>query len=149
MTGDREEVRVAIVSWEEAREACLEVRREVFVAEQGVPEEVEVDGLDPGCSHALAVDGSGRPVGTARLLPGGRIGRMAVRRPWRRRGVGARLLEALEAEAARRGLPRVTLHAQVRAQAFYAARGYRPEGEEFWEAGIRHRAMVKDLAPGS
>ena len=149
MSGDRAEngVRVALVSWEEAGPDCLQVRTRVFVEEQGVPVEIEVDGRDPGCAHALARDASGRPVGTGRLLPDGRIGRMAVVPEWRGRGIGRRILGLLEAEARRRGLRRVTLHAQTHARGFYEAAGYRVEGGVFEEAGIPHVAMGKDLAP--
>jgi len=138
-------VGVAVVTWEEAGADCLRVRTRVFVEEQGVPLEVEADGRDPGCAHVLARDPTGRPVGTGRLLPDGRIGRMAVLPEWRGKGIGRRILGLLEAEARRRGLRRVTLHAQTRAQGFYEAAGYRVEGGVFEEAGIPHVTMWKDL----
>ena len=134
---------VEIVSWEQAGKACLEVRCRVFVEEQGVPMDVEMDGLDPGCVHALARGPDGSPVGTGRLLPEGRIGRMAVLPAWRGRGVGREILSALESEARRRGHGRVLLHAQVAARGFYEAAGYRAVGGVFQEAGIPHVAMEK------
>ncbi|GAB4256938.1 GNAT family N-acetyltransferase [Deferrisoma sp.] len=136
---------VRVVGWPEAEEAATRVRTEVFVHEQGVPPEIEMDDLDPACAHALAEDAAGRPVGTGRLLPDGRVGRMAVLRAWRGRGVGRRILEALEAEARRRGMKTLRLHAQVAARGFYEKLGYRAHGPVFQEAGIPHVEMEKDL----
>ncbi|WP_245693446.1 GNAT family N-acetyltransferase [Deferrisoma camini] len=146
MEGRREGgVRVRIVGWAEAGEACLGIRTRVFVEEQGVSMSIEVDGLDPTCVHALAVGPGGEPVGTGRLLPDGRIGRMAVLPGWRGRGVGRGILEALEAEAGRRSMARVRLHAQVSAQGFYEKLGYRARGPVFEEAGIPHVEMEKRI----
>ena len=80
------------VTWDASQVELLEVRREVFVVEQGVPEEIEIDEHDPVSIHFLARDAAGVPIGTARLLPEGRIGRMAVLALWRRSGVGRALL---------------------------------------------------------
>ncbi len=146
MTGP--DAAVTVVTWADAADACLAVRTRVFVEEQGVPEGVEVDGRDPDCVHALARDRAGRPVGTARLLPDGRIGRMAVLPAWRGRGVGRRLLAALEAAAARAGIRRAVLHAQVSARGFYEAAGYAARGGVFHEAGIPHVEMTKELGSG-
>lgn len=121
------------------------VREPVFVHEQGVPRDIELDALDPACIHVLARDADGRPIGTGRLAPDGRIGRMAVLAAWRGRGVGRALLRRLVEAAAERGLPEVHLHAQVDAEGFYAAEGFLPEGERFEEAGIVHQAMRRRL----
>jgi predicted GNAT family N-acyltransferase len=91
--------------------------------------------------HALAESATGEAVGTGRLMPDGRIGRMAVLAAWRSRGVGAAMLEALMAEARRQGLREVYLHAQSRAKDFYLRHGYAIEGEEYLEAGIPHIGM--------
>jgi predicted GNAT family N-acyltransferase len=127
---------------------ALALREEVFVGEQGVPAALEHDALDATAFHVVALD-DGRCVGTGRMLrqPGGaaRVGRMAVARGARRRGVGARLLAALEERARAEGLAVVELHAQVHAQAFYARHGYAPEGAPFEEAGIAHVVMRKRL----
>ncbi len=117
------------------------VRETVFVQEQQVPLEEEWDALDPLCRHVIARDGSGAPIGTGRLTPERKIGRMAVLREWRGRGVGDALLIALLAEARDSGWPSVSLHAQVSAEAFYARHGFVPYGERFWEAGIEHQSM--------
>lgn len=117
------------------------IRTEVFVHEQRVPPEEELDAMDVRCVHALARDSGGRPIGTGRLLPDGHIGRMAVRREWRGQGVGALLLAALMAEARERGDAEVVLAAQLQARGFYARYGFIEEGDTFVEAGIEHRLM--------
>lgn len=117
------------------------VREAVFVREQGVPAELEWDGLDAAALHAVAIATSGHAIGTARLLDDGHIGRMAVLAPWRGRGVGSAMLERLLEAARDRGLPAVLLNAQTHAIAFYARHGFAREGSEFLDAGIPHVAM--------
>ena len=133
--------RASEVSWERQGNALSEVRRTVFVEEQEIDPEEEWDGEDPRCRHFLAVDEGGRPIGTARLMPSGQIGRMAVLEPWRGRGVGARLL-ALAVSAARDTGLSVFLHAQADAVGFYERAGFRVRGDPFSEAGIEHRMMT-------
>jgi predicted GNAT family N-acyltransferase len=123
------------------------VREKVFIEEQRVPRELEWDEWDERSKHAVACDWRGRAIGTARLLPDGRIGRMAVLPEWRRRGVGAALLEALLALARERRMPRVTLHAQTHAAGFYRRFGFSERGGEFLEARIAHVEMTLELAP--
>lgn len=137
--------RVRLVDWRDASAVLSRIRTTVFVGEQNVPPEMEIDGRDPECAHALAESGSGEAVGTGRLMPDGRIGRMAVLARWRNRGVGAAMLEALVAEARRRGLREAYLHAQVRARDFYLRHGFAVEGEEYLEAGIPHVGMRMKL----
>ncbi|MCR6627456.1 MAG: GNAT family N-acetyltransferase [Pseudoxanthomonas sp.] len=126
--------------------AVHQVRDVVFVQEQQVPRELERDALDPLSHHVVARDASGTSIGTARLTPEHRIGRMAVLSAWRGRGVGDALLAALLDEARRRQWPDVSLHAQVAAEAFYARHGFLPEGERFFEAGVEHQTMRRVLA---
>ena len=133
--------RVVVGAWEDLGPQASRIRSEVFVHEQNVPPELELDPLDIQCVHAIAYAADGRAVGTGRLLPDGHIGRMAVRRPWRGRGVGSLLLAALMAEARRRGDREVVLASQSHAQDFYARHGFEPEGETFMEAGIPHVLM--------
>lgn len=129
-----------------ARHALLHgVRHAVFVGEQQVPAELETDDLDPLSHHVVALDADGHAIGTGRLTPQRRIGRMAVLPGWRGRGVGEALLQALVAEAARRGWGEVSLHAQVHARDFYARNGFLPEGAEFEEAGIVHQTMRRRM----
>ena len=138
--------RVQLVDFHDALGELRGVRDEVFVGEQGVPVELEHDALDPLCVHVLARVLDGTPIGTARLTPDHHIGRMAVRAPWRGRGVGDALLLALVDEARKRGWPEVRLNAQVSAIGFYERHGFQLEGERFVEAGIEHQAMHRPLA---
>ena len=134
--------RVDTVPWNAGREPLSAIRREVFVREQGVSEAEEWDGLDAQCTHVLARDRHGTPIGCARLLPDGRIGRMAVLREWRGRGVGAALLRALLTVALAHGGPRPWLQAQEHALGFYRRLGFVARGPRFLDAGIPHREMV-------
>lgn len=134
-------LRVRVGGWAELANDCSAIRREVFVAEQGVPERIEMDGKDDGALHVLATSG-GRGIGTGRLLLGdGKIGRMAVRKEFRGAGVGGAMLGLLLEEARERGVTRVYLNAQVEAVRFYADFGFQTVGDEFVEAGLRHRRM--------
>lgn len=123
------------------------VRETVFILEQKVPEEEEWDDLDPRCHHVLARDEAGRPVGTGRLTPEHKIGRMAVLREWRDKGVGSALLVALVDKARSLGWTEVRLNAQVSALDFYARHGFEPYGPRFMEAGIEHQAMRRAIEP--
>ena len=125
------------------------VRHQVFVQEQGVPAALERDVLDAVCIHVLAHDAQGRPIGTGRLSPEGRIGRMAVLPDWRGRGVGEALLQELVRAATEAGLAHVNLHAQLPAQAFYARQGFLPQGAHSVEAGIVHQPMTRALGSAS
>lgn len=135
-------------------EACFAVRKEVFVVEQGVAEEIEYDAYDAGAVHVLACGPDGAPLGTGRLLHGsaavgrtgadasvGSLGRLAVTAAARGLGVGAALVLAIEDEARRLGLRAVDLHAQTRAVGFYERLGYVAYGPEFADAGMPHVAM--------
>jgi predicted GNAT family N-acyltransferase len=121
------------------------VREPVFVLEQNVPIELEWDELDPRCHHVLARDNDHRPIGTGRLTPERKIGRLAVLKEWRGRGVGDALLQALIDQARHLGWDEVSLHAQVDAIGFYEKWGFEPYGEQFEEAGIRHQSMKLSL----
>lgn len=134
--------------WGFARAQAAPIREAVFVHEQGVPVEMEWDEFDSVSTHAIAWQGQGSQrfaVGTARLLPDGHIGRMAVLKAHRGQGIGAAMLKALLAAAAEKGMPRVVLHAQCHAEAFYRRFGFEAEGETFLEAGILHVLMTRTL----
>jgi predicted GNAT family N-acyltransferase len=127
--------------WSALRADAQAIRIEVFVEEQNVPAELEMDEMDAVCLHAVAYDPSGMPVGTGRLLPDGHIGRMAVRKVARGSGIGGVLLQGLMAQARARGHDHVALSSQSHAAPFYARHGFVKEGDEFFEAGIAHIAM--------
>ncbi len=154
--------RIAVAA-EPELDGCYAVRREVFVVEQGVPQDVEMDAYDAHAVHLLATsEPDGRPVGTARILHGAVarrkypgavaddltavLGRLAVGRSARGTGLGAALVRAVEDEARRLGLTQVYLEAQTHALGFYERLGYAVYGPQFDEgSGIPHRAMRRTL----
>ena len=137
-------LRIDLLPWEKARDHAAPIRFAVFVEEQGVPREIELDEMDGACVHAVAFEGD-RAVATGRLLPDGHIGRVAVLKPWRGRGIGSRMLGRLIEQARSRGDREVALSAQVHAVAFYRAHGFVEEGDAYLEAGILHQAMRRVL----
>src|SRR5215470_15133888 len=138
---------IRLMSWPEALPLARRVREKVFIEEQKVPRELEWDDGDERSDHVIACGPVGEAIGTARLLPDGRIGRMAVLKEWRGRGVGAALLLALLARARGRAMPRAVLHAQVHAAGFYRRFGFSEQGGQFDEAGIPHVEMTLELFP--
>lgn len=136
---------IRIVDWSHAEDKLRAVRLAVFVVEQNIPEELEWDEQDAASRHALAEDAAGVPIGCARLLPDGHIGRVAVLSEWRGRGVGAAMLVRLIELARERGDRRVRLHSQTQAASFYARYGFEPVGSPFMEAGIPHQTMERVL----
>jgi len=133
--------RVVLGDWATLKAAARLVREEVFIQEQLIPEEEEWDDLDDVCLHAVAYDAKGEVLGTARLLPDGHIGRMAVLVHGRGSGVGGAILLKLMQEAQARGHKDVVLSAQIRAEKFYSRHGFVREGEEYLDAGIPHVQM--------
>jgi predicted GNAT family N-acyltransferase len=129
---------------DEAKARAFGIRMRVFVSEQGVPRDIELDDDDQHAIHFLATS-SGRAVGTARLVMRGKkakIGRMAVLKKYRRKGIGAALLTRVIAAAKHRGARIIFLHAQMTVIEFYEKMGFRCVGPVFDEAGIAHRQMV-------
>lgn len=136
------EFNIIPAEWELDRDRLLSVRRIVFVIEQEVPEEIEIDEFDPLSIHILAIDSAlKQPIGTARLLPDGRIGRVAVLKEWRKRGVGIALMNSLIEKCRSENRKEITLNAQVETIGFYEKLGFVAMGDEFEEAGILHRSM--------
>ena len=140
------EITVKVVETEEDMEQAVGIRFRVFVDEQAVPPEIELDEYDAVATHALALR-DGVAIGTGRVIVEGdsaRIGRMAVDREHRRDGVGGLVLRFLEDEAREQGAGEFVLHAQEYVKAFYAGHGYEEHGDVFMEAGIRHVKMRKE-----
>ena len=137
---------VKAADWQTDAATLCAIRLRVFVEEQHVPLELEWDGEDERCEHALAYAPDKTPVGTGRLLPDGRIGRLAVLPEWRGQGAGSALLEYFMELARDKGFNAVRLHAQTRATAFYARHGFEAHGDEFMDAGIPHVEMSRVLS---
>lgn len=124
------------------------VRRRVFVEEQRVPMELEIDEYEDEATHFVAyIDGE--PVGTARLRwkdhLTAKAERVAVMKPYRGNGIGKLLMQALEEEARRKNATSIQLHAQIQAQQFYERLGYKAYGDLFFDANIKHIAMKKNF----
>jgi predicted GNAT family N-acyltransferase len=129
------------------RESCMRIRMEVFVDEQKVSRDEEIDGLDDISFHYVAVDGLAA-VATARLIPRGgtaKIGRVAVSRSVRGRGIGLALMRYVLRDAAGVGFTEAVLDSQTYAMPFYTRLGFVAEGDEFLDAGIRHFRMRRAL----
>jgi predicted GNAT family N-acyltransferase len=137
---------IRIADWLDDSPALRRVREMVFIREQGVPVELEWDEFDMNGLHLLAVDSAQNAIATARLLPNGVIGRMAVLREWRGKGVGSALLLRVLEEARKKQIKRITLSAQLHASGFYVRFGFQTAGEEFMDAGIPHIGMSLQLS---
>lgn len=146
------EIRITVAKKEEEINAALDLRRDVFVREQQVPESLEQDEWDSTAIHFLAY-ASDLVVGTARLRPIGsktaKVERVAVLAPFRRRGIGRALMEKIECYAKDLKMSEIILHAQDHAVPFYKKLGYRVQGTPFMDAGIPHLKMSKQLSEGS
>ena len=136
------------VETESELEAAIQVRFRVFVSEQSVPPEEELDEADSSATHAIALF-QGQVIGTGRLMRRDdatvQVGRMAVDAAWRRKGIGGQILEFLEETARIEGVRHSVLHAQEYVKSFYVAHGYRENGDTFLDAGIPHIEMSKEL----
>jgi predicted GNAT family N-acyltransferase len=137
-----ESITLRPASWTGDRAALESVRRQVFVHEQGVPEPDEWDAADVTCHHVLALKEKRDAVGTGRLEPTGKIGRVAVLPQYRGTGVGSEIVSHLVNLATELGFTQVYLHSQTTAVGFYERFGFRAEGPEFDEVGIPHRRML-------
>lgn len=138
----KNELNIRVADWQKDNAALRSIRETVFINEQSVPPELEWDSDDQAATHFLACTGD-YPIGTARLLADGHIGRVAVLKDWRGSGIGAMLMKAAIRTAEEAGLARQFLTAQVHATAFYERLGFKVVSEEFLEAGIPHVDMVR------
>lgn len=144
MSKESIEPELRTVPWAEGRDILRDLRERVFIEEQGVPREVEWDGRDEDCIHVLALL-DGNPVGCGRLMPDGKVGRMAVLSDHRGKGVGAAMMSHIVEAAKDKGFARLYLHAQQHAAPFYRRAGFEPRGATFEEAGIPHVSMHLNL----
>lgn len=147
MSSDKKPYSIKRVTWQDSETELRILREFVFIGEQNVPADLEWDGKDESCVHILAQDKKGRGIGTARMTPEGQIGRMAVLRAWRKRGVGSDMLTALITIARARQMTRVQLDAQTHAIDFYLRHNFIAQGETFMDAGIPHQHMTRALPP--
>lgn len=136
------EYTIIATSWQDHKEELSAVRRQVFIEEQHVPEDMEWDEYDITSQHVLALDKNGQPVGTGRLKSDGQIGRMAVIRQWRNNGIGTAMLQKILQLAEDANIKQLYLHAQTSAIEFYHRHGFIADSEEYMEAGIPHRTMT-------
>lgn len=138
-------VTIRPASWQQDNAALRLIRKQVFMQEQNVPDELEWDGEDDDAFHLLAEDNEGNPIGTARMLSDGHIGRVAILAPWRGHGVGTALMQRLLQQARDDGHRTVFLDAQLDAIDFYRRLGFKEEGKTFLDAGILHRHMLLSI----
>lgn len=141
----RDDFHLEPASWAVDEDDLKRVRTEVFLVEQAIPESEEWDAFDPPSVHVLARDRDGFPIGTGRLTPERTIGRMAVVKQWRGRGVGDAIMQHLLERARALRYIAIELHAQTHAIPFYARFGFIPYGDEFVECKIPHRMMRAEL----
>ena len=134
-------VSINLVDWKEKQAEIVFVRTQVFVREQKVPVEIEMDDRDAVCQHVLAYDQKHNPVGTGRIDAGGKIGRMAVLPLYRKKGIGGQILQTLIQYGRKNRIQQFYLSAQLHAVGFYEKYGFTPYGEPFEEAGIPHIMM--------
>ncbi|BFM16225.1 GNAT family N-acetyltransferase [Maricurvus nonylphenolicus] len=133
---------IKIIDWEIESSAATNLRREVFIVEQKVPESDELDNQDQHATHFIGIDPTTNTVtACARLLNSGQIGRVAVKKEFRHRGYGQQLMDYIIEYATQNNYPTLFLHAQVQTQAFYRKLGFSPVGDTFMDAGILHQSM--------
>jgi len=140
-----ENITISLVNWNDRSEVLIYIRHEVFVKEQNVPLDLEIDGLDYECYHVLAFDKENNPVGTARMMKDGHIGRVAVLKKQRGLGIGLMMMNKLMEKAGSLGIKEICLDAQVNVIEFYKRQGFNEIGEVFMDAGIEHKRMVRIL----
>jgi len=145
MTGEAKQFTIRPATWQQDETALRTIREQVFMQEQHVPEALEWDGEDEAAFHLLAEDADSNPIGTARMLADGHIGRVAVLAAWRSRGIGKALMLRMLQQARTAGHHAVFLDAQVEAIDFYRTLGFCEEGEVFMDAGIPHLHMRRTL----
>jgi len=129
----------------DCKDQLSDIRRQVFICEQNVPEELEWDEFDSQAQHVIALNSQKKAVATGRIKADGHIGRMAVLKSYRQQGIGSKILLALLDIAHDKKLETVYLHAQTSAIVFYEKFGFSCSSEEFLDAGIPHKSMYKKI----
>ncbi len=132
--------------WSRDADLLTALRHKVFVDEQNVPIEMEIDAMDTQCQHIKASLPDGQLIGTARLLPNHYVGRMCIAQDYRNQGIGGAILEFIIQHARRENITALYLNAQLKAQAFYQRYGFIADSDIFMEAGIPHIHMVLKLS---
>ncbi len=140
-------IEVERTCWDVSREILTDIRHKVFVEEQHVPVDEEIDEHDVNAVHWLAYGPNDRPMATSRMLSDGCIGRMAVLKEYRERGVGSALMRKMIRYAVREGMEQIFLNAQIKAIPFYEGFGFTAQGDPFMDAGIPHKTMSLNLSP--
>lgn len=129
-------------------EQAFKIRQEVFVTEQGVPLENELDNYEEVATHIIGYDNENMPIATARFRPydnGVKVERVAVLSNQRKTGTGKSLMLFIQQAAQELGYNELILNAQTQAQHFYERLGYSPIGDVFMEENIEHIKMTKSL----
>ena len=144
LNGLLKDLKIEVVKWHDAENHLRQIRANVFIEEQNVPEELEWDEYDQDCVHVI-VWTNNIAIATGRLLEAGQIGRMAVLKKYRNTGIGKKVLAKLLSIAEVKNLENVFLHSQVKAIEFYKKFGFEVEGDVFDDAGIPHIKMTKKL----
>ncbi len=132
------------VTYSEYRDKIRKVRNKVFVEGQNVPENIEEDGKDNECYHVLLTRYD-QPIATGRMEKDGHVGRIAVLEEYRGMNFGTMIMNKLEDIALKNGIRKLYLNSQSHAIPFYMKLGYETVGDYFFEAGIEHKKMVKEL----
>jgi len=133
---------IRIASWQDEASILRIIRTAVFIHEQQIPEDLEWDKFDLISMHVLALNSDGQPIGTARFLPDGHVGRMAVLKEWRGKGLGSAMLLRILEELRSQHMQKAILNAQTTAVKFYEKFGFQVSGKEFMEVGIPHFRMI-------
>ncbi|MEJ2214307.1 MAG: GNAT family N-acetyltransferase [Gammaproteobacteria bacterium] len=138
-------MRILETDWSSHHDILTDIRSKVFIDEQQVPADLEIDEHDSEAIHFLVLSEDKQFIATARLLNDGHIGRIAVLKEYRNQGIGTKLLSDILCKAEQLNLTKVFLNAQVNAEKFYENHGFVSEGEIFMDAGIPHIKMTKKL----
>ena len=134
-------IKIVETSWDQSSKEISEVRHKVFVVEQSIPPEIEMDGKDSDCIHFLALKQS-KPIGAARLQKYGKIERVSVLRDYRHKGIGSAIIKMVIEKARNMDIEKIYLHSQMDSKNFYQQLGFFQHGEIFFEADKPHIEMI-------